>query len=150
MDRLMTLKFAGALAGSILMAGCGSDAPYREARDDGKTGYTDTLETPARAAVAFQGETGMEPARIYEYALLRAAQVTRDGGYDWFYIVPPQGAAPAAGPSQASPYGDFTPYYDPARQAVALDIVMGRGQRPPNNAAAFDARELARHLKHLK
>jgi hypothetical protein len=146
----MKAKFAFALAGVVLVAGCASDAPYREARDGGEPGYTDTLETAARAAVAFQGDADTEPARIHEYALLRAAQVTRDGGYDWFFIVPPQGVQPASAPLPTGPYGDVTPYYDPARRTVSLDIVMGRGQRPPNNPLAFDARELARDLEHLK
>lgn len=145
----MRLKFTLALIGGLVVAGCASDEPYREARGGGELGYTDTLEAPARAAVAFQGDADMAPARIYEYALLRAAQVTRDGGYDWFFIVPPQGAEIGAAPLRAGPYGDPTPFFDAGRRAVSLEIVMGRGQRPPNNPLAFDAREVARDLKHL-
>jgi hypothetical protein len=145
----MRQDFALVVAGALLLAGCGSDAPYREARHEGRVGYSDTLSAPARATVTFQGDAAMGPDTIYEYALLRGAQVTRKGGYDWFYIVPPDGAPPAAQARHGS-HGDATPYYDAARQMVTLDIVMGRGQRPPNNPAAFDARALEHALKHLK
>ncbi len=151
MTKGVHMRVLFALAAVLLVAGCGSSEPYREAKGAGGVGYTDSKVQPARAEVGFQGDDDMAPERIYEFALLRAAQVTLDAGFDWFYVVPPEGAPSAAPPSpQAGRYGDFTPHYDPEQRFVTLDIAMGSGKHPPRRPGAFDARDIRKTLEHLK
>jgi hypothetical protein len=165
MNRIRLIA-AGLVLVSIAAApACAHDA-FRKAKKEGQVGYTDQKVSPSRAMVTFQGDAAMDPSLIYEYALLRAAQVTLDAGFDWFFAIAPENAstenastgnaspenvaAVHEGEAAPGPYGDFTPFYDPAARSVSLGIAMGHGQKPANNPGAFDARALKQALKELK
>jgi hypothetical protein len=140
------------VAAGLALTACASSSPYGPARGPGDSGYIDQRVDPARYVVTFQGNASMDPSLVYEYALLRAAEVTLDSDYGWFYIVSRDqtGDAMRGDPRRHSRYGDFDRYYDSSRYAVSLEIVMGYGRRPPKDPNAFDARDLERDLRRLK
>ncbi|MBI1181635.1 MAG: hypothetical protein GC201_13875 [Alphaproteobacteria bacterium] len=146
-------RFVTMLAAGLLVAACASDTLYMPASGPGEVGYTESRTDPARFVVTYRGPSDMKPSDVYQYALLRAAEVTRHSGYGWFYIVDTQGRAlPATGGDvvPSGPYGDYHRYYDESRHVVSLDIVMGYGHKPPKDPNAFDARRLQKDLDYLK
>lgn len=155
MNRIRLIATGLVLASVAAAPACAHDA-FRKAKKEGQVGYTDQKVSPSRAMVTFQGDAAMDPSLIYEYALLRAAQVTLDAGFDWFFAIAPENAsaenaqAVQEGEAAPGPYGDFMPFYDPAAHTVSLDLAMGHGQKPVNNPGAFDARALKQALKALK
>jgi hypothetical protein len=149
----MLARIGIVMASAFTLAACASDSFYRPAQGPGDIGFVEQRTDPARYIVTFQGKDSMEPPTVYEYALLRAAEVTLDAGYGWFYIVsrdhgPRDGVPPDGYP--ASRYGEYGRYYDRGTATISLEIVMGYGRRPPQDPNAYDARSLRNDLDYLK
>lgn len=75
----------GALSlGALLLAACASPTPYAPRLQGEETGYTDMEITPTRYRVTFTGNSLTPREKVETYLLLRAAEVTRAAGYQYF------------------------------------------------------------------
>ena len=68
----------------IVLGGCASQPAYRAA-ENGGYGYTETKLTDTQYRVYFKGR-GSDKTKAMDYAMLRAAEVTIEQGYDWFVV----------------------------------------------------------------
>lgn len=78
---------AAALSGLLalgLLAGCMSPTPYGPRTEGQRTGYTDRELATNRYRVTFTGNTATPRETVESYLLLRAAEVTRAAGFDYF------------------------------------------------------------------
>jgi hypothetical protein len=69
---------------TLLISGCTSKPAYRAAKN-GSVGYSEQKITDDRYRVQFKSHT-KTVADAADYALLRAAQLTVQQGYDWFVV----------------------------------------------------------------
>ena len=69
------------------MAACSSTTTYQPAEKRGGYGYTETELGKDRYRVTFTGNTVTDKETVNDYALLRAAELTLQQGYDWFQLV---------------------------------------------------------------
>lgn len=153
-----------ALAGLSLSA-CASLAPYGPQMSAGGQGFAEQRIERDRYRVTYNGVGA--PGPVADYALLRAAELTTQEGFDWFEITQrwTDGRLDSAGgfrPSVGVGYssGDFGRYGSysstgvgiglnfsgPSATSTSLEIVMGDGPRPdrPN---AYDARGVQDSLR---
>ncbi|MFQ3220886.1 MAG: hypothetical protein ACI8R9_001501 [Paraglaciecola sp.] len=68
-----------------LLAGCASQPEYRHAKNGGQ-GYSEQKVTDDRYRIQFKSRKS-DVAKTTNYALLRAAELTQQQGYDWFVII---------------------------------------------------------------
>ena len=143
----------------LLIAACVSDAGlYRPASSARGTGFSEQRLETNRWRVTFTGGPSTPAGVVQDYALLRAAELTLDMGFQWFTVA---GRATATQDSGYGPrfsgmfgppcggfgcrsaiYGGFWyDDYDENRLSASLDIVMGKGPKPPD-ANTYDARDV--------
>ncbi len=156
MKRLAVLSLA---ASTLALAACASLAPYGAQRGPGGQGYSDQRIESNRYRVTYNGVGA--PGAVADFALLRAADLTTEQGYDWFEVTQSwtdgrPGGAGGVRPSVSigggsSRYGGYSAsgvgvglglhFSGPSPTSTSLEIVMGRGQKPdrPN---AYDARSV--------
>ena len=77
------MKFATLIMG-LTLAACASQPAYRAA-ENGGYGYSETKLTDTQYRVYFKGK-GSDKTKAMDYAMLRAAEVTLNEGYDWFVV----------------------------------------------------------------
>ncbi len=70
-----------------LLAACASQTDYKPADRRGGYGYTETQLTDNRYRVTFTGNASTPRETVADFALLRAAELTLQNGYDWFKLV---------------------------------------------------------------
>jgi hypothetical protein len=68
----------------VLVSGCTSRPDYRSAKN-GSVGYSEQKITDDRYRVQFKSHS-KTVADASDYALLRAAELTQQQGYDWFVV----------------------------------------------------------------
>lgn len=156
MKRLAILSLA---ASTLALAACASLAPYGAQRGPGGQGYIDQRIESNRYRVTYNGVGA--PGAVADYALLRAADLTTEQGFDWFEVTQSwtdgrPGGAGGVRPSVSigggsSRYGGYSSsgvgvglglnFSGPSPTSTSLEIVMGRGAKPdrPN---AYDARSV--------
>lgn len=78
--RLVVIGLAAALAA------CASPSVYRPAERSGAEGYSETRLDDNRYRVSFTGNSQTDSGRVQDFALLRAAELTLQLGYDWFEL----------------------------------------------------------------
>lgn len=81
---LKTLLLVSALV--ALMTACATQTPYKIADKRGAPGYTETMLTDTRYRVTFTGNSTTPAETVKDYALLRAAELTLEKGYEWFQL----------------------------------------------------------------
>ncbi|PKG98700.1 hypothetical protein [Paraglaciecola sp. MB-3u-78] len=69
---------------TLFISGCASKPDYRLAKN-GSVGYSDQKITDDRFRVQFKSHS-KTVADASDYALLRAAELTQQQGYDWFVV----------------------------------------------------------------
>jgi hypothetical protein len=171
---MFTSKFALAVI-AMGLGGCASGPKYVEADHANDYGYYTTQLDQNRYRIVFNGgqTAGLNTAR--DYALLRAAELTLQEGYDWFQVVDretstshrPEEPLMAFGYERAwyverscgllgcsqSVYPRDLPYTsissEDARPAHshALEIVTGSGAMPADGGNYYDASSVARSLR---
>lgn len=72
---------------AVALAACSSSTTYQPAEKLGAYGYTETKLGKNRYRVTFTGNTITDKETVNDYALLRAAELTMQEGYDWFQLV---------------------------------------------------------------
>jgi hypothetical protein len=154
-------RLAIALTGlSVLALGaCASLAPYGAQRGAGGQGFSEQRIESNRYRVSYNGVGAA--GRVADYALVRAADLTTEQGYDWFEVTQSwtdgrPGGAGGVRPSVSigggsSRYGGYSAsgvgvgvglnFSGPQPTSTTLEVVLGRGQKPdrPN---AYDARSI--------
>ena len=147
----------------IGLAACTTPTVYGPAAKPGASGYTELRVQSDRYRVTFRGGSDAPRERVANLALLRAAQLTVDSGYDWFQVVDRYGdAAPPRGP-ELSIGGGTADYGWHGGSSVGvgvggiplgggpilsetLEFVMGKGE-PPRQPSIYDARDIQRSIK---
>ncbi|MDB5494476.1 MAG: hypothetical protein JWP86_1813 [Phenylobacterium sp.] len=139
----------------LSLAACATPTHFQPAGGPGAVGFSELRIEPGRYRVTFQGGPGAPEAQVQDYALLRAADLALAEGYDWFRIVDRSvrqtgygGASVGLGVGgmsfgrhSATGVGVGTGFPlsgGPALQA-SLEVLMGRGPRPPGEDV-YDAR----------
>ena len=172
MSRFVRPALALALAATALTA-CATATPYQPAGMGSRYGYSEQQLERDRYRVAFAGNSVTSREQVEMSLLLRAAELTAQGGYDWFATVnraTDQDSRYSVSPSPFSaqygrywsPYWRFyrggiwtsaNPFWDRDvdvqridRYEASAEIVMGRGAKPAGDPNAFDAREVIQNL----
>lgn len=147
-----------AVAAVLSLAACAT-APthYQPAASPSAVGYSEVRIEPGRYRVVFQGGPGAPPGQVQDYALLRAADLALAEGFDWFQVTGRSvqqtgysgssfsfgvggatfGSHSAAGVGVSS----GVPISGGASLAATLEVLMGRGPKPPGTDV-YDAREV--------
>lgn len=68
----------------LLLTGCTTNSYHSL---DGKIGYTDFKLSNDTYMVTFHGGRKASQSQVYEYALRRCAEVTKQNGYNYFLVV---------------------------------------------------------------
>ena len=161
------------------LSACATQSPYQPAEKRGAEGYTETKLTDNRYRVTFTGNASTPSETVKDYALLRAAEVTLQNGYDWFRLVNSDidkkvRSTTSVGsdfdvPGQTTVYQrcgllscstavssspGFSPGFDVATTntstAYSSALEIVMGKKPmPASVESYDARNLASTLRRL-
>lgn len=72
----------------LLLSACATAGPVEYGpATNGNFGYTDTQIEAGRFRVVYNGSGGVPADIVENQALRRAAEITKENGYDWFRIV---------------------------------------------------------------
>ncbi|KQS56009.1 hypothetical protein ASG17_08185 [Brevundimonas sp. Leaf363] len=160
--RRLTLTLVAASA--ALLAACQTMAPYGAQAGPRGQGYSEQRIESNRYRVSYNGVG--DPMVSADYALLRAADLALQDGYDWFEVtgrwtdgrpdsrggLRPRlsigGGSTSWGSYRASGVGvglglDIS---GPQPTSTTLEVVMGRGATP-SNPDAYNAREVQQALR---
>ncbi|MGE0828183.1 MAG: hypothetical protein AB7O04_02385 [Hyphomonadaceae bacterium] len=164
--RASALSVLAAAVLAAALAACATPPPvYAPARAEGAPGYSEMRVEQDRYRVFYRAARNADARTIENFALLRAGQVTLENGYDWFIVdhrrtdlargrSGPTASIGVGGGSYGHSSGvgvgvGFGIPLGGQREAAAtgatLDIRLGRGPKP-QNANAYDAREVVRSL----
>ncbi len=151
------MVFIGAAA--MLLAACATAVGTAYGPADSKGyGYTQTRIEADRYRVVFTGDGATAPETVEDYAMLRAAELAVENGYDWFRVVghtmdeqEKGGVGVGAGFGTGS-YGrrsgvsvgvggDLGTVGGRKFYTARLEVLMGKGDKP-DDPAAYDARSL--------
>ena len=156
-----------ALIVALALAACATDAGlYHPASSLRGTGYSEQKLETNRWRVTFTGGPSTPAGVVQDYALLRAAELTLNMGYEWFSVagrstVPQDsGYGPRFSGMFGPPCGRFGcrsglyggfwyDDYDENRLSASLDIVMGKGPKP-SDASTYDAKDVANTIRSGK
>ena len=161
MKRLTLLTLA---ASALALSACASLAPYGPQMGPNGQGYAEQRIESNRWRVTYRGVGA--PGPVADMALLRAADLTVQNGFDWFEVTQrwTDGRRDSAGgvrPSVSigagsSRYGRYSSsgvgvgvgldLSGPQPTSTALEVVMGSGPRP-DRPEAYDARDVQRTLR---
>lgn len=140
----MSIKTLGLFAlTALVLAGCSTPA-YRAAGNNMSYGYTDAVLEDGRYRITFRAR---DINTAYDFALFRAAELTKAQGHDWFRIVnsvtdeDEHNDGPTVTVGGHSGWGHRSrsgvgvgfgiPLGDSYSEAVqTLEIVMGTGDQP--------------------
>ena len=161
MKRLTLLPLA---ASALAQSACASLAPYGPQTGPNGQGYAEQRIETNRFRVTYRGVGA--PGPVADMALLRAADLTVQNGFDWFEVTQrwTDGRRDSAGglrPSVSigagsSRYGRYSTsgvgvgvglnLSGPQPTSTALEVVMGNGPRP-DRPEAYDARDVQMTLR---
>lgn len=160
------------LAAAALSA-CVSATPYQPAGQGSRYGYSEQRVESDRYRVAFAGNSVTSREQVEMSLLLRAAELTAQGGYDWFATANRaterdtryslshdprsgrygQGWSPYWRLYRGGVWTSANPFWDRDvelqridRYEASAEIIMGRGAKPAGDPDAFDAREVIENL----
>lgn len=109
MTFLKTLKLTACAA---VLAACASTTPYQAAsKPGGYDGYSQTMIENDRARVSFGGNSLTERETVENYLLYRAAELTKERGFDYFTLKERDTEAKTR--VEVSPrFGAYDPYFN--------------------------------------
>lgn len=156
MSRLLLLAL---LAGTL--AACGGPAAYKPIQNG--VGYGDQKLEANRYRVWFAGNSRTPRETVENFVLYRAAEITLEQGYDYFVLSDRSTEGEKRASSGVSfglggirfgsrsgvsigtgigiPVGGSAEYYGQA------DVTLMKGKKPPEDLAAYDAREIKANLQ---
>ncbi len=143
---------------ALAMAGCatGYEPTYGPASSQYDSGYTDYRLDDNRYRIEYRVENG-DTRLAQDWALRRAAEITRDQRYDWFQILNRNSTFRDDDFQRYEPYRSYNDryyerprYYDDTRYnddaMVVIEVVMGNNP-PPRSASVYDAREVLTYTR---
>ncbi len=161
-----------ACAAVLALSACataGAPPPYMAAASPNSIGYSETQIESTRYFVSYRAPSGAEAARLEDYALLRAAELTLQNGRDWFWVdrrtLDQQSDGRSSGPSigigvgggsygrssaagvgvgMTFPLGNSQA--GPRARGATLEVRFGEGPKP-DEANAYDARSTSANLR---
>lgn len=146
-------------AAALALTACATPAAYGPARSPSGTGFVEQRIESDRWRISFRGSGADSQARVADLALLRAAELTVQSGYDWFRIENRYTEARGGGSGSSVSIGGGSGSYGRSSYGgvgvgigiplggqgpaltETLEIRLGRGPRPADRAA-YDAREV--------
>jgi hypothetical protein len=150
MKRLLILAAACAS-----LTACSTPSVYAPAKGPNASGFAESRIESDRWRITYRGGSGGSPAQVNDYALLRAAELTLQEGYDWFRVENRYTEAYGGGGGGLSigvgggSWGHHSgvgvgastgvPLGGGAALATTLEISMGKGPKPAERDA-YDAR----------
>lgn len=157
---------------ALALATCAEPTPYKPVAD--RYGYSNLLIETGRYKVSFSGNSSTKRETVENYLLYRAAEITIETGNDYFVVAErntdeqttyradypyfPHGSFQYSlhfhgGHRYFHPYGyDYVFGHDSfyarpvKRYTATADIVTFQGDKPRENPAAYDAREVVKNL----
>lgn len=172
----MLRLLSGCLVSAALLAACAESTPYQRATSPGSYGYSEQRVEQNRYMVSFSGNSLTDRQAVETFLLYRAAELTREQGYDYFRLVRRDteadrritGTTGPYGPGYRSRFDVFYRYYHPrfgwygwrdpfwddvnlrevTRYQAMAEIQLGRGATP-QDPDAFDAADVIRNLGPL-
>ncbi len=144
---------------ALALGACAS-APtvYGPAATATDVGYRETKIETDRFRISFRGNADLKGAGVEDMALRRAAEIATQNGADWFRVVTRSteqvsgrekgGTSVGVGGSSGS-FGsgvgvgvgiDLSP--DTRKYETRMEILLGRGAKPADDADAYDARSV--------
>ncbi len=174
----MIRKFAlekFALGGAfMLLAACATATPYGPASQGSGYGFSEQQIEEGRFRITFRGNSSTSRETVENSLLFRAAELTLQGGYDYFIVEERDTEARTTyrntGPAFYGRYGYGYPFHRPyyafpyyaygfrwgypydsytrevTRYSAIAFVTMHRGEKPTDNARAFDARDVIDNL----
>lgn len=154
-------------AAALGLAACATSTPYQPAAEGGY-GFQEQQIESNRVRITFRGNTMTDRETVESYLLYRAAEVTLEHGKDYFVLVTrdTEEHSRLQGTNFPShfryrafwPGRGWAPFYDPfwdepesyrevTRYEAIAEIAMFNGQKPADNADAYDAREVQANLQ---
>ncbi len=164
----MRMLVLAAMAGAL--AACATATPYQPAASD-RYGFQEQQIESNRVRITFRGNTLTDRETVETYLLFRAAEVTLQGGRDYFVVAKrdteERTRLQSTGLDQSrfafdhwyfSPRRGWSPWYDPfwaepasyrevTRYEAVAEIAMFSGPKPGDDPNAFDAREVQANLQ---
>jgi hypothetical protein len=157
------IRAAIAITAALSLGACASLAPYGPQRGPGGQGFSEQRIESDRYRVTYNGIGA--PGPVADLALLRAAELALEQGYDWFevtqrYIDGRPDSAGGVRPSVSVGFGSSSGRYGgyrysgsstgvgvglnitaPSPTSTVLEVRLGRGAAP-DQGEAYDAREV--------
>ncbi len=153
--------------GALIASCAASPPPYQPATNSSSAGYAETRIEGDRFRVTYTGRSTDGAAIVQDLALLRAAELTRQYGYDWFIVVSERvedaGVGDSGKPRVSVGLGTSSGSYG-SRSSVGLgvgfgggnsqsssnltailEVKMGSGDGAPDEA--YDAREVETNIR---
>jgi hypothetical protein len=168
MNRFRLASRAALVAASALsLAACASLAPYGPQQGPGGQGFSEQRIESDRYRVTYNGVGA--PGPVADLALLRAAELTLEQGYDWFevtqrYIDGRPDSAGGVRPSVSVGFGSSSGRYGgyrysgsstgvgvglnfsgPSPTSTVLEVRLGRGPQP-DRGEVYSASEVRANL----
>lgn len=150
---------------ACLLGGCMSTTPYRPAATPDDQGYQEQRIEENRYRVSFTGNSVTTREAVENFMLLRIAELTLKQGYDYFVLDNQDTEAQTYYLQSMTDYGSaWDPFYGCLwpRSGLAVSttqpvtnyraqgyVVMFKGQKPPLELKAFDARDVQASLAPL-
>ena len=155
-----------AMSALLLLGACAVPTPYQAA--DGGYGYRDQQIEDNRYRVSFSGNASTPREDVQNFLLYRAAELTVQNGFDYFTIVDRNLERSTRYHSHAYVDDFGYPYYYRDRRhyrryvgpryvsgssypvdeySSTADIVLAKGEKPADDANAYDALDVLQRLQ---
>jgi hypothetical protein len=86
-ERNPMIRLIACLAAALALCACASvPTLYQPAAGPRSVGFSDMRIESDRYRITFRGGPGAPPEQVSDYALLRAADLALEQGYDWFRV----------------------------------------------------------------
>ena len=165
LSALLRAAFA-CVAVALALGGCAGQTttPYRPALDADDQGYQEQRIEANRYRVTFTGNSVTSREAVENFMLLRTAELTLKQGYDYFVLDNQDTESQTYYLQSMSEYGPLDPFYGCVwpRSGFAVStttpitnykaqayVVMFKGDKPPAELKAFDARDVQANLAPL-
>lgn len=156
-----------AVTAILALSACASTPTYTRAASQGSPGYSETQIESNRYFVTYRAPSGAPESLLYDYALLRAADITLERGREWFWVdrrnfdsqsqsyngprvgIGIGGVRWGGNTSIGSSVGISVPLGGRSgvtARAATLEIRLGEGPQP-DDANAYDARAIATNIR---
>jgi len=159
MQTMNALKIAAVVFLAIAtVAGCATSTIYQPASSDGGNGFSSTQLGENAFEVRFRGDSSTSPEKASDFALLRAAELTLEKGFDYFIIDDDENSqqtsvrtTPARSETKRTWKGATTTYYGgntyTTSKPRARKVIVCFKEKPDWSGLIYDARFVVQSVK---